>query len=129
MSEPEGFSVRARARSFSHAFRGFVTLVSTQHNARFHAVATLAVVALGGWLGVNAVEAAVLALAVSLVWSAEAFNTAIESLGDSVTRERNPDVGRAKDVASTAVLLAAVGAAVAGLCVLGPKLLLRLAAL
>jgi diacylglycerol kinase len=41
-------------------------------------------------------------------------NTAIEHLARAVTREPNPEVRDALDVASAAVLMAALGAAVVG---------------
>ena len=56
-----------------------------------------------------------------------AYPTAIEALGAAVSPESHPLVGRAKDVAAGAVLLAAIGAAVAGLLVFVPRLLARFA--
>ena len=121
--ERERWSVRARARSFGHAGRGIAALLATQHNAWIHAAMTAGVVALAAVLGVSRLEWALLALAVALVWAAEAMNTAVEALGDRVSPEHHPLVERAKDVAAGGVLLAAVGSAVAGLLVLGPRLL------
>lgn len=123
MSEREGFSWAARGRSFGYAFRGVAVLVSTQHNARIHAVATLAVVALGWALGVSHRDWALLLLAIALVWAAEALNTAIEWIGDVVSPQHDPRVGRAKDVAAAGVLLAAAGAAAVGALVFVPHLL------
>ena len=122
-TEEPGFSVGARARSFGHAFRGLAALLASQHNSWIHAAATVAVVALGLWLAVSRLEWALLVLAIAAVWVAEAFNTALEWLCDARTREQDPLIGRAKDVAAVGVLLAAVGAVVVGLLVLGPPLL------
>ena len=126
MSDDARVSVAGRARSFRDAFRGIGILAKTQHNARVHVVATLAVVAAGFWLGCGTGEWAVLVLAIALVWLAEGMNTAIEAVGDAVSMESHPLVGRAKDVAAGGVLLAAIGAAVAGLLVFVPRLLDRL---
>ncbi|MEE2677358.1 MAG: diacylglycerol kinase family protein [Myxococcota bacterium] len=128
MSDTGRFSVTGRVRSFRDAFRGVAILAKTQHNARIHGFATVAVIAAGFWLGCGAGEWAVLALAIALVWLAEGMNTAIEALGDAVSPESHPLVGRAKDVAAGAVLLAAIGAAVAGLLVFVPRLLARFGA-
>ena len=122
MSGGERFSVASRARSFRDAFRGLAALLATQHNAWIHAAATLAVLVVGLWLGCTPVEWAVLALAVALVWLAEGVNTALEALGDAVSEDSHPLVGRSKDIAAGAVLLAAIGAAVAGLLIFVPKL-------
>jgi diacylglycerol kinase len=62
-------------------------------------------------------------LAVALVWLSEAFNTAIERLGDAVTDEPHPQIGLAKDVAAAAVMFAVIGAAAIGISVFGPHLI------
>ena len=123
MSEGEPFSWAARARSFGYAFRGVVTLLATQHNAWIHAAASVAVVGLGVALGVNRLEWALLIFAIALVWAAEGLNTALEWLCDVAAPEYNPLVKKAKDVAAAAVLLAAIGSALIGLLVFGPRLL------
>ncbi len=117
------FSIGARLRSFRYAGRGVWTLLRTQHNAWIHALATLAVATLAGLLGVSRQEWALLVLAAVAVWSAEGLNTALEALCDVASPGLHPLVERAKDVAAGAVLLAAGGAAVVGLLVLGPPLL------
>ncbi len=123
MSEREPFSWAARARSFGYAFRGVVTLLATQHNAWIHAAATVVVVGLGVALGVSRLEWALLVFAIALVWTAEGLNTALEWLCDVAAPEYHPLVKKAKDVAAAAVLLAAIGSALIGLLVLGPRLL------
>jgi diacylglycerol kinase len=59
-------------------------------------------------------------LAIALVWLAEAFNTAVERLGDAITMERNDFLKFAKDVSAGAVLLAAVTSALIGLTIFVP---------
>ena len=98
-------------------------MVASQHNARIHAVATAVVVALGVALGVSAGEWMALVLSIGAVWCAEAFNTALEELGDAITREHDTEIGRAKDLAAGAVLLASCAALVVGLLVFAPRLL------
>ena len=128
MSEQERFSWTARARSFGFAFRGVVTLLATQHNAWIHAAASVAVVGLGVALGVGRLEWALLVFAIALVWTAEGLNTALEWLCDAAAPEYHPLVKKAKDVAAAAVLLAAIGSALIGLLVFGPRLLALLGA-
>jgi diacylglycerol kinase (ATP) len=119
----ERFSLRERIRSFPFAFRGIALMLRLEHNARIHLVASIAVVALGLLLGISLAEWCWLVLAITIVWSCEAINTAIESLADAAVPERNPLIERAKDAAAGAVLIAAIGAATVGLLVLGPPLL------
>lgn len=124
--EHEG--VRRFVASFGHAARGLVHVVKTQTNARFHGAATVLVAAAAFWLRPSAVECALLGLAVTLVWAAEAFNTAIEAAVDLVTPEVRPLARIAKDAAAGAVLVCALGAALVGALILGPPLRERLLA-
>jgi diacylglycerol kinase (ATP) len=121
MNQP--FSLRQRLQSFRYAVAGLGTLLRTQHNAWIHAAATLLVIGTALYFEINAYEWLWLVLAMVLVWMAEAFNTALELLADAVTRERHPLIGQAKDVAAGAVLVAAIGALIIGVLVLGPHLL------
>jgi len=115
-----------RLRSFADAFAGLRVVVVTQRNTWIHAVATLLVVALGVWLELGRLDWCWLVVAIALVWIAESFNTALESLADASVPEQHPLVRRAKDSAAAAVLLAAIAAAAIGFLVLGRPLLLRL---
>lgn len=104
-------------RGFPPAARGLARLVRTERHARFHLAATCAVVALAVALRVTRLEAIALTLAVGGVWTAEAFNTALERLADRVTREHDPLIGEAKDLAAGAVLASACAALAVGLIV------------
>jgi diacylglycerol kinase (ATP) len=95
----------------------------TQHNARVHALATAAALVAGFTLQINPGEWLAIILAIIAVWTAEALNTAFESLCDVASPEFHPMVERAKNIAAGAVLISAVGAAVIGLLIFGPKLL------
>lgn len=125
MSELPRFSVAARARSFRYAGRGIVSLLRSQHNAWIHAAASVAVVALGFYVELSRSEWCLVVLAMTVVWSAEAVNTAFEALCDVASPDLHPLVERAKDIAAGSVLLAAAGAAVVGVLVFGPHLLRR----
>lgn len=59
-------------------------------------------------------------LAIALVWIAEAFNTAVERLGDAVTQEPNDYLRFAKDIAAGAVLVATVASLLIGLTIFMP---------
>jgi diacylglycerol kinase (ATP) len=120
VTDAEGFSLRARIRSFGHAWAGVVALVREEHNARVHGVATCVVAAAGLFFGVSRLEWCALVLATSLVWGAEAMNTAIEHLADAAVPERNALVGKSKDAAAGATLLCAICAAVVGAIVFVP---------
>ena len=59
-------------------------------------------------------------LAIVAVWMAEALNTAFEFLADVTNPTFHPVIGKAKDVAAGAVLVAALGAVSIGLPIFGP---------
>ncbi|MDX2165855.1 MAG: diacylglycerol kinase family protein [Deltaproteobacteria bacterium] len=120
------FTVSGRVRSFGYALAGVWTMLRSQQNAWIHAAATALVCGLGFWLGLDRGAWCWIVLAIMAVWSAEALNTAFEFLADVASPEFHPLVQHAKDVAAGAVLIAAVGAAVIGLLVLGPGVLARL---
>ena len=114
-----------RAASFRFALRGLAAFVR-EPNARIHLGVTLLVCAAAGWLDVSRSQLALLLLAIGLVLSAEALNSALEALADRVAPDHHPLVARAKDLAAGGVLLAALAAAGVGLLVLGPPLWQRL---
>ena len=114
------FSIKKRLKSFTHALRGAVTIVATQHNAWLHAVATVAVLSAGFWLKVSLIEWGLLIMAIALVWIAEALNTALEFLADEITEERRDRIKKAKDVAAFGVLISALAAATLGVIVFLP---------
>ena len=111
-----------RLKSLSHALRGVDHVVRTQPNARLHLLAAVLVCAAGAYFGLGRAEWLWISVAITLVWSAEAFNTALELLADVLHPARHAGIGRAKDVAAAAVLIAALGAAVIGLLVFVPHL-------
>lgn len=121
--DAEGATLRGRIESFRNAGAGLADTFASQTNAKIHAAATLAVVALGLLLGISYVDWCWLVLAIALVWVAECLNTALELLADATSPDPHPLVGRAKDAAAGAVLCAAIGAALIGLLVLGRPLL------
>ena len=117
-----------RARSFVHAGRGFWHL-RTEPNARIHVVATACALLTAAVLHLSPLEWALIVFAIASVLATEAANTAIERLADALMPEQHPLVGAAKDLGAAAVLIAALGAAIVGVLVLGPHLCRLCAAL
>ena len=122
MSIPPKFSIRARGASFSYALRGLRFMMQSQHNAWLHAAATVAVCVAAVGLQISRIEWCLIVLSMMSVWTAEAFNTALECLTDLASPELHPLAGKAKDVAAGAVLITAVGAAMIGAVVFLPHL-------
>jgi diacylglycerol kinase len=112
---------RTWSRKFSDAFRGLRRAVRSQSSFAVHLAAALAVVAAAAILGMSVVEWCLLAAAIGGVLAAEIFNTSIESLARAVGSRPHPRIRDALDMASAAVLVTAVAAAVIGLAVFGHR--------
>ncbi|HYY46596.1 MAG TPA: diacylglycerol kinase family protein [Candidatus Angelobacter sp.] len=115
--------VRRTLYSFRHAGRGFAWAVSSQANVRVHLVAAAVVLVAAILLRFTAIEIVAVVLSMALVVGAELFNTTLEVLIDYAWPEHHPMIGRAKDVAASAVLVTAVGAAIVGVLLFGRHLL------
>jgi diacylglycerol kinase len=121
--------IRSRVDSFKPAFEGLQHVLRTQPNAWVHALISIAVIALGVWLGLDINSWAVIILIMALVWVAEFANTAIEAVVDVVSPDHHPLAKIAKDVSAAAVIIAALAAVIIGLLILGPRLWERLSLL
>ena len=107
-------------KSVGFALQGIRTFYTTQYNAKIHLGFSVAVTLAGMLLQISATDWCLLILAMGMVWSAEAANTALEFLTDLASPEYHPLAKKAKDVAAGAVLLASFAAALVGLLVFVP---------
>jgi diacylglycerol kinase (ATP) len=114
--------VRRTLYSFRHAGRGLRWAVSSQANLRVHLAAAAVVLVLALLFRFSSLEFVALLLCSAVVIAAELFNTTLEVLIDYAWPEHHPMIGRAKDVAAAAVLVAAIGAAAVGLLLFGRHL-------
>lgn len=124
--EKKSDSIISRQRlrnSFKSALVGIYRLVRDEQNARIHTMATVLVFALAIAFGINRIEAAVLFMAVILVFGLEIINTAIEDLLDHLHPHKHQTIARIKDGLSGAVLIAAVIAGVVAILVFLPYIM------
>lgn len=115
--------LKKRLNSFRFAIAGIASLVGSQPNARIHLLATVLVIAAGFYFELSKIEWCLVALAITIVFAAEAFNTALEHLTDLVSPDFHPLAGKAKDVAAGAVLIVSIGALAVGALVFLPKII------
>ena len=118
--------IYSRVESFGHAFRGWWHVLKTQQNAWIHAVVAVLVFIVSFWLNLPARDWAVIILTVTMVFTAEFINTAIEAVVDLASPTHHPLAKVGKDVGAAAVLIAALAAILIGLLILGPPLWVRL---
>ena len=92
-------------------------MIRGQHNAWIHAAVTIAVIVLGVFFQLSRFEWCWIVVAIAIVWTAEALNTAFEFLADAASPNFHPIVKDAKDVAAGAVLITAIAAVIIGVIV------------
>ena len=107
-------------RGLSYASTGLLLAWREESNFKIEVVCAVLAVALGVFVGISAVEFALVAIAISIVLAAEAFNTALEELCDKLETDHDPRIARIKDLAAAAVLIASAGAFAIGLFVFIP---------
>ena len=114
--------IHSRLLSFRYAFHGWWYVIRNERNAWIHTAATVAAALVSWWLGISRQEWAIIILTVSIVWTAEFLNTALEAVVDLASPQQHPLAKIGKDVGAAAVLIAAGAAALVGLLILGPPL-------
>ncbi|MEQ8212018.1 MAG: diacylglycerol kinase [Lacipirellulaceae bacterium] len=106
-------------QKFSDAARGVKVAIRAEVSFYVHLFVTVLVVIIGMTLGLSKLSWCVLAICITGVLTAELFNSAIERLAKAITEETNAHIRDALDMASGAVLVAAIGASAIGIVVLG----------
>lgn len=107
-------SLRHWINKFRNAMRGLRVGVRGQTSFYVHFVMTALVLAAAVFLRVNLLEWCVLLLCIGIVMSAELFNSALESAASAITNDFDDDIRDALDIASAAVLMAAITASIVG---------------
>ncbi len=121
-AEKKRFSIVARLKSMTHAWRGIGILFKTTHNLWVHVFFAILAVYLGIILNISNTEWLFIVFAIGLVIITEAINTAIEIDIDLTSPEYHPFARDTKDVAAGFVLLSAFLAIIVGLIIFLPKI-------
>lgn len=119
--------LQSRAKSFRYAFSGWHFVLRTQKNAWIHAIFSMAVILVSIWLRLTRHDWAMIIIAITLVWTSEFINTALEVVVDLASKHEQDKLAEiGKDVGAAAVLIAAGSSALIGVLILGPPLWQRL---
>lgn len=121
MTEGKPTGWRRIVRAFGFSLQGLKACYKHEAAFRQEVWALIALVPLGFWLGESPVERAMLVGSLLLVPIVELLNSAIEANVDRVGPEHHELSGRAKDIASAAVLLSLLFAATTWGLLLIPK--------
>lgn len=101
-------------RAFRHAGSGIWEALRTQQSFQIQSFAALVVLAVLFVLPLSVSLRALLIFIIAVVLAFELLNTALERLANVVQPQKDPRVRQVKDFGAGAVLLTAIGAAVAG---------------
>ena len=121
--QAQKFSIIRQLKSFRYAIAGIRELILSEHNARIHLTATIAVILMSVIFKVSRQEGLMITGAIGLVWITEMLNTCIEKTMDFISTEKHPEIKSIKDIAAGAVLIASVTALIIGLTIFIPKIL------
>ena len=122
-------SIKRLKKSFGYAFKGIDDVISNEPNMKIHVSVAILVVIMAFLLKISMIEWIILVLLIGLVLAAEVINTTIENLVDMYTKEYNEKAKVVKDTAAGTVLILAITAAIIGLMILVPKIILVLESL
>jgi len=106
--------------SFDNAIRGVIFLLKSEQNARVHSAIAIIVGILAYILELSHTDAAILFMAVVLVFAIEIINTAIEKVFDVCHPGNHKLIRAAKDAMAGAVLISAIIAAVVAVLIFLP---------
>jgi len=121
LSEKKRFSIVARLKSVTNAWRGVEIFLRTTHNSWVHIFFAILAVYLGFALRINDIEWVMIVFVIGLVIITEALNTAFEIDIDLTSPNYHPYARDIKDVAAGAVLISVLVAGIIGLIIFLPK--------
>ena len=121
MANQNAKGLRRLVNAFRFSMAGLGSCYRHEEAFRQEVLAMVVCLPLGIWLGGNGIERALLVGSLLIVPIVELLNSAIEANVDRIGYERHELSGRAKDIASAAVLLSIVFAAVTWALILIPK--------
>ncbi|HEY5689787.1 MAG TPA: diacylglycerol kinase family protein [Yeosuana sp.] len=121
MNKKKSFFI-SRLKSVGFAFRGTYFLLKTEASIQVQFGIFLLLTVLGFYFNISTAEWLIQYLAISIVMSIEAINTAVEELANFIHPEKHKKIGLIKDIAAGAVFIASIFAVIIGLIIYIPKI-------
>ena len=112
-------------RSGYHALSGLLWVAPRTPSLKLGIAIVAGLVGVGLALRLSAVELAAIVIAGAVLLAIETLNTAIEMLCDALHPQRDPAVGKVKDVAAAATVITEIGVAVVMIVLLVPNIWIR----
>jgi len=111
-------------KPFIYAISGLKEALKSQKNLRFHFLAALVVIIIGCIFSISLTEWIILMVVTMAVIACELINTSIEYIVDIICPEQNEKAKIVKDISAAAVFVTAFFAAIIGLLIFFPRLLI-----
>lgn len=111
-----------KKNTFICALNGIKQAIKTETNLKIDCIIAILVIVAGFVFKINYIEWFICILSIGLVLSVEIMNTAIETVVDMFTREKNELAGKAKDISAGSVLVVAIIVAILGCMIFIPKI-------
>jgi len=114
--------LRRFTSGFGYALAGLWIAWARGINFRVQIVCAILALAFGLVFDISLLEFVAILFAITIVLTAETFNTALEELCDKFQPSHDPHIARIKDLAAAAVLLTSIGAGIVGILIFTPYL-------
>jgi len=112
-----------KIQSLTNALHGVRIAWREEYNFRLQVAIGAVALALSWYFAISAMEWMIVCFLIGFVLSAEALNTALEEFCDMVKGDPDPHIGKIKDLAAAAVLIASFAALVVGAIIFVPRVL------
>ena len=114
--------IKKHTISVKNAWHGLRWALSTQPNYRVHLFLSLLAIVGGIYLNISRGEFLTILVLITLGFSIETINTAIEETTDAIDTKIRPDIGLTKDVSAGAMLVFAIGALIISSIIFLPRI-------
>lgn len=116
------FDAKNYIESQRFALTGIKLIITNERNFRIQLLVAVAVILLGLLLNIAHQDWVALFVVIAIVLVAEAFNSVIEAICDTVSKDYKVNIKYAKDVSAGAVLVSAAVSLIAGILIFLPYL-------
>ena len=117
-------SFKKLINSFKYALSGIKSAFKTEQNMKIHLLIMEIVILMALILNISFNEWLIVLICFMVVISSELFNTALEKCVDLASPNKNEIAKLAKDVSAGAVLITAIFAAIIGIIIFLPKIII-----
>ena len=117
-------SFKKLINSFKYALSGIKSAFKTEQNMKIHPLIMEIVILMALILNISFNEWLIVLICFMVVISSELFNTALEKCVDLASPNKNEIAKLAKDVSAGAVLITAIFAAIIGIIIFLPKIII-----